>query len=276
MPLTHPIRAIPLALSTLAALAAPALAASTFPTVDGHNDIASVTLTEPTGRYDHLVQGRDYEAGGMRVDLRTGETLRLTLPETLVFEDTTPALGDLDGDGSDEIVVVLTSLTEGAAIAVYTLRGGAISLLARTEFVGQPHRWRNIAGLGDFDGDGRLDIASVAMPHLVKRLDIHTFEDGALVRIGGGRGFSNHRLGSAHTDMAVVADFDGDGLVDLAVPDADRTAIRIVGFAGRKLGEIARLPLAAPADGPIARDGDNHLSVGLETGEAVRLTLPAG
>lgn len=259
------------ALLPLVVATGPARAQQGFPVVTGSNAIAAAQLILPTTRYDHFVQGRNYEAGGLQVQLRSGEMLTLTLPDDLVFEDTAPRLGDLDGDGTDEIVVVMSSLSGGASIAAFAIENEEIILRARTEFIGQPHRWRNIAGLGDFDGDGRLDIASVAMPHLVKRLEFHTLDGDRLVRIGSGDGFSNHRLGSVHAGMAVTADFDGDGIIDLALPGADRSSIRVMSFASRILTEIARFDLPAPADGAMRLNADGTISVGLETGRTLIL-----
>ncbi len=241
----------------------PALA---FSAAKGEGDIARAWYFEPTTRYDHFVQGRDYEAAALAVHLASGETLSIDLPEDQVFEDTTPRLGDLDGDGHNEIVTILSSVDAGASIAVFEVSDGTLVLKTKTAFIGQAHRWLNIAGLGDFDGDGTLDIASVAMPHLVKRLDIHTLENGSLELLGSAPGFSNHRLGSTHTDMAVVADFDADGIDDLVLPNASRTALGMVRFAGRNFTVTATPPLPAPADGAMRVTGDGEIRIGLEDG----------
>ena len=42
--------------------------------------------------------------------------------------------------------------------------------------------------------------------------------------------------------MSAVADFDGDGIADLAIPAFDRRALRLIAFAP-KPREIARLAL---------------------------------
>lgn len=185
------------------------------------NTIAEAWLIKPTTRYPHFVQGSRYEAGGLRVRMATGEVLSLTLDDQHVFEDRQPRLADLNGDGTDEIVLVLTSLTKGASLAVYEITNGKISLRAKTNFIGRPFRWLNPAGIADFDGDGRLDIAFVAMPHLIKRLEFWTLRGGSLHQIASGTSYSNHRNGSVHTAMSVVADVNKDGLADLILPTGD-------------------------------------------------------
>ena len=72
----------------------------------GTNRIRACWLTEPTDRYGHGVLGDAIEAGGLTMVLDDGRALSLTLPEDSVFEDRTCRLGDLDGDGRDEALVV--------------------------------------------------------------------------------------------------------------------------------------------------------------------------
>ncbi len=57
---------------------------------------------------------------------------------------------------------------------------------------------------------------------------------------------ANHIAGTRAIDMAAVADFDGDGIADIAAPSLDRTHLRIVSFAPRPR-EIASVPLPAKA-----------------------------
>lgn len=243
----------------------------------GNSDVAEAWLIAPTTRYRHFVLGSDYEAGGLRVRLADGEVLTLMLDERHVFEDRQPRLGDLDGDGRDEIVLVESSVDGGASLAVYGVEDGALRLEAKTAHIGQPNRWLNPVPLADFDGDGRLDVAFVAMPHLVKRLDVLTFRGGELRRLTSVDDVSNHRLGSPHIGMSATGDFDGDGVIDLAVPDGSRTALRLLSFAGSSLREIARLPLDGRADGVIVarRDGGKWtFEVPLEGGGARKLAFP--
>ena len=212
----------------------------------------------------------------MRVRLRDGAVLELLLDDQQVFEDRQPRLADLDGDGRDEIVLVLTSVAAGASLAAFDISNGAIRLEAQTPFIGEPNRWLNPAGVADFDGDGRLEIAFVAMPHLVKRLELWSLTNGALrkeIELGD---VSNHRLGSVHIGTAAVADFDGNGIEDPAVPDGSRQELRILSFAGETPRELRRLPLSGPADGEISarRAGDGwEITVPLEGGPSDTLAL---
>jgi len=58
---------------------------------------------------------------------------------------------------------------------------------------------------------------------------------------GTARGFSNHAIGSREQDQAAVVDWNGDGVADLAVPDARRRQLRIVTFAGGTFKDLERI-----------------------------------
>lgn len=240
----------------------------------GIKDIAEVWLIDPTDRYDHHVAGTPWEAGGLRLRLAGGDVLTFRLDEEHVFEDRRPRLADLDGDGRDEIVVVLSSISQGASLAAFYVVGNQVLLKARTPYIGTSHRWLNPAGIADYDGDGQLDVTFVAMPHLVKRLEMWTLGDRGFRNTMTAEGFSNHRNGSSHTAMSASADFDGDGVTDLALPDAERRIVRIISFAGMGRREINRLPLPAPADGDFSLLNDDQgwlLRVPLENGAIAEL-----
>lgn len=235
----------------------------------GTRDIARAWLAEPTGRYDHGVLGDKIEAGSLAIVARDGKRHTVRLKNDEVFEDLEPRFADLDGDGRDEIVVVKSYLKQGSALAIVALRQGRYEIVAETPPLGGPHRWLNPAGIGDFNGDGKTDIALVRQPHVVGELELWSWADGRLRRTATLPGVSNHIAGARALHMSTVADFDGDGALDIALPSLDRDRLRIVSFApaARDIASVA-LPAKAATDIALVaiKSSPPAIAVGLNDG----------
>jgi len=155
----------------------------------------------PTTRYGHGVLGDAIEAGALYAYAEGAGTdcdvIGLVLDPDYVFEDIAPRLADLDGDGVNEIIVVRSSLSRGAQLAVYGGDGSALTLLAATPFIGQPNRWLAPVGAADLDGDGFVEIAYIDRPHLARILRVWRYQAGALNEVATLGGLTNHRIGEA-------------------------------------------------------------------------------
>jgi FG-GAP-like repeat len=212
----------------------------------GTHDVARAWLAQPVSRYDHGILGDKIEAGTLVIETRDGRRQEVKLDDDAVFEDLEPRLADLDGNGHDDITVVKSYLKRGSALAVIAERNGKYRIVAETPPLGAPHRWLNPAGIADFTGDGRFDIALVRQPHVVGALELWSWGGSSLHKVAELDDTTNHVAGTRAIDMSAVADFDGDGVADLALPSLDRKSLRIVSFAPHAR-EIARVPLPAKA-----------------------------
>jgi hypothetical protein len=198
-------------------------------------------LVQPTDRYDHGVLGDALEWGGLEMTVNTCigcaglhlSDIIIALPPNRVFEDVEARVADLDGDGRAEVVVVESDLKLGASLAVYGPKGK----IAATPFIGAPHRWLAPAGIADFDGDGRLEIAYVDRPHLLAELVFVRLEDDRLVETLRLPGLTNHRIGDAVISGGVRDCGQG---AELILASLDWT--RLIRVRGGEVSDLGPLP----------------------------------
>lgn len=239
----------------------------------GSGLITSAWLGQPVRRYGHGVLGDRIEAGTLYARLANGRTIGHRLDSRSVFEDLTVRLADLNGNGQDELIVVQSNLEKGSALAVFGLRAGRLQAIARTPWIGTRNRWLNPAGIADYNGDGVPEIALVRTPHIGGTLQFWQLSGGELVAQGEQYGFSNHRIGSRTQDLSVTLDWDGDGIVDLLLPEVGRRSLAVVTLSGKTARILATLPMSAEIRGPLTFDADSRtVQVPLENGETVTVS----
>jgi len=240
----------------------------------GGKGIEAAWLVGPTRRYGHGVLGDGVEAGGVAARLSGGWVVRFDLAENAVFEDRSPRLADMDGDGRDEILLVKSYLDAGAALSVVGVKDGKLVMRAEAEPIGLPNRWLNPVGAADFDGDGRVEAAVVITPHIGGILTLYEMKDGRLVPEASLHGFSNHGMGSRELRLSTVADVDGDGNPDLIVPGASKRTLKVMSYADGRLRTLAAIANAdriehAVLVGDLDGDGRPDLVYGLRGGVLV-------
>jgi len=93
--------------------------------------------------------------------------------------------------------------------------------------------------------------------------------------LASAEGFSNHIIGSTELHLSAIADADGDGVLDLALPDARRTALRIVSVVNGAISNIAVPAVDGRIEtgiGVLGPPGRPIFLVGLEDGRAIAIS----
>ncbi|MFC4530536.1 FG-GAP repeat protein [Sphaerisporangium dianthi] len=232
------------------------------------------------------------------------------------------AAGDLDGDGDDELVVGIPGLSEGGGVGVFGLKGrgpkakGALVTQA-TSWVAQEHiegdQFGAAVAVGDFDGDGRAELAVGAPGDTVGPatsgggsvtvVDLRARQAGLYTQNSPGVPGEAEKWDYFGGALA-AGDFDRDGRDDLAVGvpgegldvfqdgpmygnggvhvlHGTRRGLTAIGgeFWSRKTKGIRGESLntdrlgSALAAGDLNGDGDAELAIGLPGGNRV-LVLP--
>jgi hypothetical protein len=159
-------------------------------------------------------------------------TTKVTTVITQNVSSVSFAAGDFDNDGLDDVV-----LTAGdRAAVVLGTKGGIFRQAAPFAKVFSSAGYRSSMALGDFNGDGNLDIAAQGA------IDITSNSRWADVTPGDGRGGFVFGSMSSITNVRRVAagDFNDDGISDLVTADGSAIHLRL-GAAGSGLQAPAQI-----------------------------------
>jgi len=99
-----------------------------------------------------------------------------------------------------------------------------------------------------FGTSSEVEIVDVLTPHIGGIVEFYRLENGKLNVVAQAPGFRSHEIGSRNLDMAVAGDFDGDGRVELLVPN--QTLDEIGGI--RRTSDGAEVAWTLPIDGKSA------------------------
>lgn len=217
---------------------------------DTRGAVCRAWFDNPVTRYRHFVLGREHEPETLWVNAIGNQGLcghALTLNADHVFEDVAPRLADLDGDGTNEVIVARSHLRQGAQLAVYRWTGTNLILAATTPYIGRSNRWLAIVGAADLDGDGAMEIAYIDRPHLARTLRVWRYADGTLTEAAAATGLTNHRIGEGHISSGIRACDDGPEILTADTNWTRLIATRLNGqrLAARDLGPWSPQALVA-------------------------------
>jgi hypothetical protein len=233
-----------------------------------------IYLAQSTARYRHGVLGDAIEAEALILERSDGTKEIVEAGSNAVFEDLIPRVVDLDGSENPKILVVKSYLERGSALVVIGRNAkGELAVLDETPAIGTAHRWLNPAGVASFTGGKDKEIALVRMPHALGRLELWRWTGGKLQKAAETSDTSNHAIGSRMLGQSAVADFNGDGIADLAIPAFDRKSLRFLSFVNG-LREIKRIPLLGAIASNfvlLGEPGQPELLIALAGGQLIRI-----
>ncbi len=169
---------------------------------------------------------------------------------------TTPShllVADLTGDHVNDIIVTSGTTSTGSTFTVLKgLAGGLFQVQTGSpQTTGSGPRSLAVA---DFDGDGDLDVAVAC--YVSSRVYVHL--NGGAGVVGNGSSFTstNYATG-AGTRWVVAADFNRDGLPDLAVANYSGLSVSVLaGAGGGVFGAAVTSPLATGGTPEALASGD--------------------
>jgi hypothetical protein len=234
-------------------------------------------LTDPTTRYAHGVLGDRFEAGSITL-VETQPTprvaIRIEIPPPAVIEGIAPIWVDLTGDGRREIIVTLSDAVLGARVAIFSEEG---VLLATGPAVGQGNRWRHQLVVAPFGPGGELELADVLTPHIGGVVEFYRLSGDELEIVAHVPGYSSHVIGARNLDTALAGDLDGDGRIEVLLPDQAQTNLGAVRHEPGGAREVWSVPIGGRLSTNLAAvsypDGSLAVGAGREDG-LVRLWLP--
>lgn len=234
-------------------------------------------LTGATEQYDHGIMGDQVEASAITLVETTPQpriVREIAVGDGYVIEGLAPIWADMTGDGEREIIVTRSDPEGGAQLVVFDEQGEQI---AAGPTIGQGYRWRHQIAAASFDPEGKPLLVDVLTPHIGGEVEFFQIREGALIQVARVPGLTSHVIHSRNLDMAAAGDFDGDGLLEVLLPDQALENLAAVRPGGTG-GEITwMVPLAGRLTtnlaGVMLDDGTMIAGVGRADG-SLRLWLP--
>ena len=184
----------------------------------------ALVLSGATDRYRHGVLGDGIEASSVSlIELQSGSARELfRVGPDEVIEGTAPIWADVDGDGNRDIVVTISTPSQGSKIAVFDVSG---RLVAESDWIGRSSRWRHQIAVAPIGPSGEVEIVDVLTPHIGGPVEFFRPRGGRLDVVASHSGFTSHFFGSRNLSIPVVADADGDAKLEVILPTTDKESV---------------------------------------------------
>ena len=210
------------------------------------------------------------------------------------FTNTPPAIADIDGDGTNEVIMVASVQNAGQdnrtqGVALWAVHGDAGRLPG---FESPVHFPDYLAGLWDFEGTNvvgmtnQVTVADLSADHAGLEMVFAGFDGRIHAVASNGQPIWDYTYTTRDdvlTGGLLAADLSGDGIPEIVFntysPENGQSAIYILDAAGNPLHELplpGRGAMPAPTLGDVDGDGQLELVVSLkDSNEGVRVyTIP--
>ncbi|TYB33039.1 MAG: hypothetical protein FXF49_08405 [Flexistipes sinusarabici] len=195
----------------------------------------------PTKVYRHGALGDLIEAKGFLVfDMKKGEIIKtVRIPGSSVIEQRMLILADIGKNSQPEIIATVSNPENGATVVAYNINGEEIY---RSKPIGKGFRWRHVFAAASFDGEN-TEIVNVVTPHIGGKLQFLRVHNNSLIQTAEFTPVSSHRIGSKKLGMGLVADFNGDAVPEVIVPDTAHKKLLVIKKSGTKVEKIHEIKL---------------------------------
>jgi hypothetical protein len=222
-------------------------------------------LSGPTDIYAHGVLGDRIEASSITLvsTFPTPKILKIIpIPNPWVIEGIAPIWADLNGDGKRELIVTLSSQTDGGKIAVFSETG---DLIAEGPGIGRGFRWRNQMAIAPYGPEGELELSAVLTPHIGGTVEFYRWRENRLEIVASVPGFTSHIIRSRNLDLNISGDFRGTGQAALLIPNNQRNSLSAIhrDKGGAKIAFSLDIGSQLATNPAAARLADGTVSVGI-------------
>ena len=104
-------------------------------------------------------------------------------------------------------------------------------------------------------------------PHIGGIVQFYGLAGSRLEVVASRSGYSSHRIGSQNLDMAAAGDFNGDGKIEILVPDQSFTHLALLQRTLTGISELHTIPLAGTLRSNLGLvttgDARIHVAVGM-------------